>query len=372
MGAVDRLPLQPGGKTLSIDWISILAFVGILGLVIVTHELGHFIAAKSCGVKVEEFGLGFPPRIWGFRKGETLYSINWLPFGAFVKMLGEEDPNQPRSLAAKPRRWRLLVLSAGSLTNLILPVILFTISLMVPHQVADATAVQIGAVSPGSPAAAAGIQPGTVILKVNGNAVSMSDDIQKYVPKGSSTEVTLDLLSPDKTNLSVRLVPRPVPPQGEGPLGIQISTIISSTKTVAYPLYEAVPKGAQLTGEAITSFGQVFADWFRGGSAPQMTGPIGVAQMTVEVANRFGALAVIRLAGLISISLGILNLLPLPALDGGRIVFVFLEWLRGGKRVSVKTEGVVHLVGFAILLALIAVISYFDIARIIGGGTLLP
>lgn len=357
---------------MSIDWVSILAFVGILALVIITHELGHFSAAKACGVKVEEFGLGFPPRIWGFRKGETLYSINWLPFGAFVKMLGEEDPNLPRSLASKPRRWRLLVLSAGSLTNLILPIILFTISLMVPHQVADATAVQIGAVSPGSPAASAGIQPGSLILKVNGNDVSLSDDLQRFIPRGSSSEIALDLLSPDKTPYSVRVTPRAVPPQGEGPLGIQISTVVSSMKTVAYPLFEAVPKSAQMTGEAITSFGQVFADWFRGGSAPQMTGPIGVAQMTVEVASKFGALAVVRLAALISISLGVLNLLPLPALDGGRIVFVFLEWIRGGRRVSAKTEGIVHLVGFALLLGLIVVISYFDVARIIGGGSLIP
>jgi regulator of sigma E protease len=346
--------------------------VGILALVIITHELGHFVAAKSCGVKVEEFGLGFPPRIWGFRKGETLYSINWLPFGAFVKMLGEEDPNQPRSLASKPRRWRLLVLSAGSLTNLVLPIILFTISLMVPHQVADATAIQITAVAPGSPAQAAGIQPGSVILKVNGNAVYMADDLQNYIPKGSASEVTLDLMAPDKAPYSVKITPRASPPSGEGPLGIQISTVVSTMKTVSYPLHEAVSKGAQMTGEAITGFGQVFADWFKGGSAPQMTGPIGVAQMTVEVANRFGALAVVRLAALISISLGVLNLFPLPALDGGRIVFVVLEWIRGGRRVSARTEGVVHLVGFALLLAMVAVISYFDVARIIGGVSLLP
>ncbi len=147
--------------------ITVVVFIGILAVLILAHELGHFATAKASGVLVKEFGIGFPPRLLSVKRGETIYSLNAIPLGGFTKMAGEEDPKTSRSLAGKPIRTRLLVLSAGSLMNIILPLLLFSIAFMVPHNVVEGQVI-ITDIAPNSPAARAGIEPGDTLLSING------------------------------------------------------------------------------------------------------------------------------------------------------------------------------------------------------------
>ncbi|MBU2609216.1 MAG: site-2 protease family protein, partial [Chloroflexi bacterium] len=160
--------------------LTIVSFFGVLVVLIIAHELGHFVTAKASGVRVEEFGLGFPPRLYGIKKGETIYSLNALPFGGFVKMAGEEDPSGPGSLASKPFGIRLAVLGAGSLMNALLPFLLFSIAFMVPHNVATGQVV-VNDVVPNSPAISAGIAPGDTLISINDKPIHNIGDVHRNI-----------------------------------------------------------------------------------------------------------------------------------------------------------------------------------------------
>jgi regulator of sigma E protease len=347
--------------------ITILVFLGVLALLIIVHELGHFGTAKAFGIKVEEFGLGFPPRLLGVKRGETLYSLNAIPLGGFTKMAGEEDPKVKRSLAGKGIGTRLIVLSAGSIMNLLLPLVLFSIAFMIPHQVlVEPTLVKI--VAPNSPAASAGIEVGDTILEINGKPINNFSELSRYTQLNLGKEITILVEHSDSTREEVQLIPRWQPPENEGAIGIErdIDFALANRTTVSQhePFWRAIPMGANECVEVLVLIKNEVSKWVTGATTPQVTGPVGIAQLTGEAAKA-GVSPLLELTGFISINLGIINLFPLPALDGGRIVFVLLEWVRRGKRVSPKTEGMVHLIGFAILIALILAITYQDIIRII-------
>lgn len=347
--------------------ITIVVFLGVLALLILVHELGHFGTAKAFGIKVEEFGLGFPPRLIGIKRGGTLYSLNAIPLGGFTKMAGEEDPKVKGSLASKSVGTRLIVLSAGSIMNLLLPLVLFSIAFMIPHQVVmEPTLVKI--VNPGSPAAAAGIEVGDTILGVNGKPVNNFSELHRYTQLNLGKEINILVEHSDSTREEVQLIPRWKPPENEGAIGIErdIEFALSNRTTVSQhePFWRAIPMGASECVEVFVLIKNEVLKWVTGATAPQVTGPVGIAQITGE-AVQAGVSPLLEFTGFISINLAIINILPLPALDGGRIAFVLLEWVRRGKRVSPKTEGLVHLVGFAMLMALILVITYQDIIRII-------
>ena len=159
--------------------ITILVFIAMLVVIILAHELGHFVTAKIAGVRVEEFGIGFPPRLLSIKRGDTIYSINAFPIGGFVKVAGEEDPSAPGGLASKSIPARLLFLSAGSIMNLLLPLLLLSIAFMIPHQVVTGQ-ILVDAVAPNSPAAEAGIEPGDIFLSVNGRQMDNTGDISRY------------------------------------------------------------------------------------------------------------------------------------------------------------------------------------------------
>jgi len=350
--------------------ITILIFLAVLAVLIIAHELGHFATAKAFGVRVDEFGLGFPPRLISVRRGETRYSLNAIPLGGFTKMAGEEDPKVPRSLASKGVGTRLMVLSAGSIMNALLPILLFSIAFMVPHDVVTGE-VLVEEVAPNSPAAVAGIEAGDIILSLNDKPVHNIGDLHRYTHLNLGKEVNLVVRHSDATVEELQVIPRWKPPEGQGAIGIAISMLNPTVVSQHEPFWKAIPLGVSECIETFVLFKNEIIRIFIGATSLQLAGPVGIAQLTGEVAKA-GISPLLQFTGFISINLAIINIFPLPALDGGRIVFVLLEWVRRGKRVSPKTEGLVHAIGFAMLMAAILVITYQDIIRIITGESLIP
>lgn len=342
----------------------IISFIILLALLVLVHELGHFAVAKASGVNVEEFGLGFPPRLVSVQWRGTRYSLNLLLLGGFVRLAGEEDPQAPGSLASKSIGTRLLVLSAGSIMNLLLPIVLFSGSLMLSHQVTVGK-VQIQEIAPNSPAQRAELQPGDIIVEMNHRPIQNLGDLHYNIQLRLGRETTMLVQSGSQQKM-VSLTPRWRPPSGEGALGVNIELVNPVVVTQSYPFWEAIPLGVRSIWETLSLFRNAIMVWFIGGETPQVVGPVGIAQMTGEVAKS-GISPLMNFAAFLSINLAIINLLPLPALDGGRLVFVLLEWVRRGKRVPPQKEKLVHLIGLAMLIALIAIISYYDIARLLAG-----
>ncbi len=350
--------------------ITIVAFLGVLAVIIIAHELGHFATAKAFGVRVDEFGLGFPPRLLSIKRGETRYSLNAIPLGGFTKMAGEEDPKVPRSLASKSIGARFLVLSAGSLMNLLLPLLLFSIAFMVPHDLVTGQ-VLVEEVVPNSPAARAGIEPGDIVLQVNGKPVNHNGELHRYIQLNLGKEITILVKHSDSTTEDIQVIPRWKPPEGQGATGIAIITLNPTVISQHEPFWRAIPLGVKECIETFTLFKNGIISMFIGAVPVELAGPVGIAQITGEVAKA-GMSPLLEFAAFLSINLGIINLFPLPALDGGRIVFVLLEWVRRGKRISPKKEGLVHLIGFVLLIGAMLAVTYQDIIRIISGNSLIP
>ena len=354
--------------------ISIAWFLLVIVVLILAHELGHFVTAKASGVRVEEFGLGFPPRLLSIKRGETIYSLNAIPLGGFTKMAGEEDPMVTGSLASKSIGTRLLVLSAGSLMNFLLPLLLFSIAFMIPYSLVMET-VMAKEVAPDSPAARAGIRPGDTFLSVNEKPVNSRGDLSRYVGLNLGKEITILVQHSDLTTENVRLIPRWKPPEGEGAIGIgfdlEAARLNRTVTSQHYPFWKAIPMGVVACIETFVLFKNEIVSMIIGIAPVVLAGPVGIVQITGEAAKA-GISPLLEFAAFLSINLAIINLLPLPALDGGRIVFVLLEWVRRGKRISPKIEGLVHFIGFAMLIGFILIITYQDILRIIGGDSLIP
>lgn len=353
--------------------IALTIIIGLvtLSVILFAHELGHFITAKASGVKVEEFGLGFPPRLLSFKRGETRYSLNAIPFGGFNKLAGEEDPGITRSLASKSTGIRLLVISAGSLMNILLAFLLFSLTFMVPHDVVSGQVV-VMEVAPGSPAVAAGIESGDTVLSINDRPISNIAELSRYVQLNLGRDTTMVIRHGDSTTEEIQLVPRWKPPEGQGATGITISMPEATVTRQHYPFWKAIPMGAKGLIETIILYKNGLVGMVMGALPAELIGPVGIVQLTGEVAIKAGISPLLEFAAFISLMLGILNLFPLPALDGGRIAFVLLEWVRRGKRISPKTEGLVHLIGLAMLMLLLVAITYQDIIRIISGESLIP
>ncbi len=350
--------------------LTVVAFLLVLAVLIIAHELGHFATAKAFGIKVEEFGVGFPPRIASVKKGETVYSINAIPLGGFTKMAGEEDPDVERSLASQKPWKRLIVLSAGSIMNFLLPFLLISLALMIPHQVMYSD-VNVVEVAPGSPAEVAGLQPEDRLTSINGHQIGSIIDVNRYIQLNLGQEVNLTYERMGAEH-ETSLVPRWKPPEGQGAIGVSLEAENAEIVRESLPFWRAIPQGISETFETLVLFKNAILGLVTGAaSAGGLAGPIGIAQITGEVA-RAGVSPLLQFAAFLSINLGIINLLPLPALDGGRIIFVLLEWVRGGKKISPKKEGLVHLAGFVMLLMLMLAVTIQDITRIIGGGSVIP
>jgi len=344
--------------------LEILAFLLVLGIVVLSHEAGHFFTAKAFGVRVNEFGVGYPPRLFAVKRGDTEYSVNLLPLGGFVKLAGEEDPKVPGSLASKSHVKRITVLASGALVNALLPLVLFSVALAIPHDVATGR-IEVIEVSPDSPAEAAGIEPGDVILKLDGRELINNVELGRIIILNLGEETPMEVLKPDGTVVTVSVTPRWDPPEGQGAVGVRTQTADVAIERVSEPVFRAVGLGVREAGETMVLFKNSILSLIFGADA-QFSGPVGIAQMTGEVAKA-GISPLLEFTAFLSLNLAILNLLPIPALDGGRIAFVVVEWARRGKRIDPQTEGKIHFIGFVILIALILLVTAQDILRIISG-----
>jgi len=359
--------------------LTIIVFILIFGALVFSHELGHFIAAKKSGIKVEEFGFGFPPRIFGVKKGETTYSINAIPLGGFVKIYGEErgekDTRSKFAFYNRPAWNRAIILAAGVFMNLLLAAVLLSVvyAIGIPTIVENGQSgnfrniqVQIVEVAAGSPAQNAGIQIGDAIQSVafNGQTqqINQADEVQGFIAMHIGEQITFTIRRGNET-LVKDLTPRPNPPQGEGAVGIAMT----KTGLVSYPWYSAIVKGFATTGSLIVTF--IGAFWalihtliLKGTVTTDVTGPVGIAVLTSQVV-KLGVSYVLQFAAIISINLAIINVLPFPALDGGRLLFLLIEKVKG-KPINFKTERAANAIGFALLIVLMIVVTFRDVIKL--------
>jgi regulator of sigma E protease len=369
--------------------LTALIFIVLLGLLIFTHELGHFLVARRNGIKAEEFGFGFPPRlvgvvkddvtgrykiIWGGKEiasPHTLYSLNWLPLGGFVRIKGEDgESTDPDSFAQKSAWSRIKVLGAGVFANFIFAWLLISIvlTLGLPQPIApeerikypDAK-IQILEVKKNTPAQTMGLTLGDEILTINGEKITSLKQVSDTIAgnKGKEIEMRINRLGKE---IVLKGTPRAQYPAGEGSLGISFG----ETAIVSYPFYEAIYRGAvavyNITLAILQALGGLIASLFGvGKGAPiDIAGPVGIVYLTKQVSD-LGLAYLLQFAALLSVNLAIINILPIPALDGGRILFVLIEKFKGSP-VSRKTEGMIHQIGFILLLLLMAFITIRDFA----------
>ena len=337
------------------EWLWI---VPILLLLVFVHELGHFVTAKLSGITVREFGFGYPPRLFGVTFKGTMYSLNLLPLGGFTRMEGEDGSEasamRPGSFASKPKRVRTVVLAAGSIMNLVLAPLLLMLVFLIGAPTPTGK-VLISQVQPDSPAAGAGFKAGDAVTQIQGHPIHTVQDFRDQVQFRPGQPTTFTVIRDGETT-TLTLTPRQNPPEGQGAVGVAISDQLENKQ---YPVWTAFALGVK---EAAITFAAIWIgliQTIRGIIAPDFLGPVGIASVTGQVAQ-LGPQYLLQFAAFLSLNLAILNLIPFPALDGGRILFVGIEAVRG-RRVDPRKEGLVHFIGMAILLFFIALISYHDL-----------
>jgi regulator of sigma E protease len=370
---------------------TVAAFIGILVVLVLVHELGHFIVAKRAGITVEEFGIGFPPRITSVMWRGTRYSLNWIPLGGFVRMLGEDgdvevkrlreqgmtEPEVERAMEGAFNRrpiWvRVGVLLAGVALNFVLAAGLFAIAFSMPILVGEGslTVTEIQADSP----AEGRLQVGDEITGADGLTFERSNDLTEYVRERGGEEVVLQV-DRGGEQIDVPVVPRDVTPeeraQGVGPVGFGYDPerIVEEPSIVTGPI-DAVARGfgaawtlaIQIPGGLAEAVGGLIG---LNPQAPDARGPIGIAQETGKVLEA-PLVSQLFFVGLLSVNLAVLNVLPFPPLDGGRIAVVLIEAVRR-RKLPAEREALIYLTGFAVLIALVILISIQDIQRLITGG----
>lgn len=367
---------------MSFDWLWYLSVIPALGFLIFVHELGHFLTAIRMGIKVEEFGFGYPPRMLTlFHYRGVPVTINWLPLGGFVRMAGEEGNFNTEGSLTHAAPWRkILVMGAGSAMNLLTAIILFAIIGMA-GQADTLGPVTIGRIVADSPAEGK-LQPGDVILKVDGENVESPASLRSLIDAHAGQEITLDVQSVNAANVTetknVRIRPRTEEERGQqGALGVEIGVPADKAQGTRYlnklnPL-AAVGFGFERTFtflfEMLAGLGTLFASLFGLAQGPEggVAGPVGITRLTGQIAQNGGLLPLLDWTAILSVNLALINLLPLPALDGSRIVFALVEWVRGGKKVPPEREAMVHAVGMMLLLGLMLVITFSDVRNWISG-----
>ncbi len=340
---------------------TVLLFFVVLSVLVFAHELGHFVTAKMAGIKVQEFGFGYPPRVFGIRRGETIYSFNLLPLGGFVKMLGENaSPGDPGAFASQPRAVRALVLVAGSAMNLALAPLLYSAAFMVG--IDEPVRVLIENVQPSLPAASAGLQPGDVVLTVDGREIRTTLELREAVRARGGQQIPLTVQRGGQ-RLSLPITPLAVSNENQPAIGVALK---QDVEIVRYPIWQAVPMGFQFTGEVTRSFLDGLRQMAQRKVKAELSGPVGIAQQTGEAAEA-GLTYLLQFTGFLSLNLAIFNMLPFPGLDGARLIFVLIEGARRGRRVNPQLEGAIHLVGMMLLITLMLYVSLNDVRRLVPG-----
>jgi len=372
-------------------FLTIIAFLVVFSLLIFAHELGHFWFARKFGVRAEEFGFGFPPRIWGIYKNKegkwrqvggnkevedavsTIYSLNWIPIGGFVKIKGEngENENEPDSFSSRKIWQRAAILSAGVSMNIILAAFLISLGLMIGFpqvldnldsraEVSDKK-IQIAQIMPDSPAAKTGFMAGDTIITINNKEFAVEEELQDFVDGQAGQELAYKIKR-GQEEITLKAIPEIREETGRGGIGIAIAT----TGLVKYPWYLAIEEGLKetvlLTWAIILAFYELIKGLVMGqGVAIDVAGPVGIAALTGQVAH-MGLIYILQFTALLSINLAIINFLPFPALDGGRVLFLIIEKIKGSP-VKRELEGAIHNIGFALLMLLVLVVTFRDVAR---------
>jgi regulator of sigma E protease len=356
--------------------ITIVLFLAILGILVVIHEIGHFAMARLSNVRVLEFGIGFPPRAKVLRnKGETLYTLNWLPIGGFVKLEGEDggDANDPRSFAAQGTGTKLGILVAGVVMNVALAFAIFSAIALG----GDPTiGVRIGTVQPDSPAAAAGLVAGDAIVNLDGGYFGAFDgsSLLAVLQTRAGETVELGVQHADGTydTVTATLRDQAAIDAGRGALGIAQLVPMTTGASITYEPAEAIALGAQRTlaalGLIVAGLGELVGAVISDPTqAPPVSGPVGIATQIGDVFWQLGPIITLYVAGILSANLAIVNILPFPPLDGGRMLMIVLKRLFGA-RISLRAEQLTYVVGFVFLFAFLIWVTGFDIARGLGGG----
>lgn len=363
--------------------MNILIFLIILLVLVLVHEAGHFFTAKKFGIRVDEFGFGFPPKLFGKKYGETEYTLNALPFGGFVKIFGENPddesltgPDSERSFINKPRWQQAIVLFAGVFANFLLAWLLFSVGFMsgLPASVSssvdreklqDINLVVLD-VAGGSPAEEAGLLPGDKITSVQSGDESLSEinpeTLKSFIVAHPGEVISMEYERGTETGLA-SVIPEIDSPAGEAKIGIAMDEI----GIAKLPVLSAFGSGLMLTldvtrGTAVGLY-RLILEGVRGrGSWDSVTGPVGLVGIVGDVVD-YGFIYLLSFTALISINLAIINLIPFPALDGGRLFFLLIEKIKGS-RISPKFANAANLVGFVILILLMLVVTYHDIVKL--------
>lgn len=356
--------------------VTIATFLLILGLLVFVHELGHFMVAKRAGMQVEEFGFGFPPRMFGFKKGETIYSVNWIPLGGFVKIAGEDggENDNPKAFSNKGFWARFAVLAAGVSMNVIFAWLIISVAMGIgiPTAIYEGESLPASAhvensyvalteITPDSPADVAGLKAGDTVLKVNNEPIDTTEELQNLTNQNLGKETTYSIKRGDEVMDKV-ITPRAQPPEGQGPLGVSLSLVAK----VSYPWYQALYWGLgatwNLVYSTISAFVSVIGQWLSGHSvSSQLSGPVGIAVLTRDVAA-LGFIYLLQFTAILSVNLAVINAVPFPALDGGRILFLIIEKFRG-KKLPATAEQIANSVGFFLLIALMVFVTVRDFGR---------
>lgn len=368
-----------------IPWYDYFVAVPVFALLVLVHEFGHFITAKWAGIRVDEFAIGFPPRLVSFTRGETTYSINALPIGGYVRMPGENGETtdaagayDPRAFSSKPASKRLIVLLAGVTMNLLLAIVFFTAAEAVGQVEMRPV---IADVSANSPAQAAGLVRGDTFLSVDGHPIKYFSQVQAYTSadvthaldkdaSATSTPIPVVVRDPSGVIRNLTVNARTKPAAGQGAMGIEADQ--TNPIHLSAPLWQAPILGVQDVGKVISTTVIGIQRIVRGvlPLSQGVQGPVGIVSDTALVSAVIpvaGWYYLLFLVGALNLSLAIMNLLPIPALDGGRVLLVLIEVLRRGKRLSPEREGLVNLIGMVALLLLVAVITFNDISSLIVG-----
>ncbi|MFA5025579.1 MAG: M50 family metallopeptidase [Candidatus Shapirobacteria bacterium] len=352
--------------------MDILIFIIALSVLVLVHEFGHFFAAKITGVRVEEFGLGLPPKIVSKKKWGTVWSLNWLPIGGFCKLYGEdvaanEISNNKDSFLSKNPWQKALIVLGGVLMNLVLAIVIFTSVYSILGIPVETERVSIIGVADNSPAQEAGLKVDDIVARVEEREIKKGSELTEEIAKYKGKEVNLLVKRKgQEQELSVQVKVREKAPDGQGLMGVVISNT-EMQKIKWYQFYKGIGAGfkeAYYWGKIIGGgVYQMIVGLFTGNVPKDVTGPIGMYKATSSIRNDQGLLAMIHFFGVVSVNLAIVNVLPFPALDGGRIVFVFYELLTK-KRANEKFEIIVNNIGMMILLGLILLVTIGDIMRL--------